>query len=397
MFTKPLSQVEYPDVDKFCQTFCEGVRVEYKSEMVDDIPKTISAFANTLGGIIVIGAKTDKVSNKVIAIEGIDKKAGIEESIIQSSLNGIYPAVIPEVRIFDVPKKQDKILAVIKVHESAEAPHAIQNSTRIYIRTGSISHPYELAEIDRIEYLLRRREKQQKLREQLKQDARNRAERFFNAPRSPQPFIEVCISPVYPYQPLITLDQLYGFGLKVPYNSPHYPSFDNPQRITDGICKFYGDRTYFHYKEINHYGLVFTHNVLDKVRSRWRSAETEKDEEKLFLAFTHIVLNLIKPLKLAELFYRECGYMGNLEVEVNLQNIANEYLMYVDNGIDIFNAYKSLDSSLYSAELIMPEDITSKLLTILVSLSRNILWGFNLPGNTDLAGRIGAILKANGL
>ena len=395
MFTKPLSEIEYSNIEKFCQTFGEGVRVEYKSQMIDSIPKTISAFANTLGGIILIGAETDKTSNKVIAINGIDKEPGIEERIINSSLQGIYPAVLPEVRIFDVPKTKGKILVVIKVHESMEAPHAIQNSTRIYIRTGSVSNPYDLAEVDRIEYLLQRREKQQKLREQLKQDARNRFEKFLGVLRPSQPFTEVCISPVYPYQPLITLDDLYGFSRKIPYNSPHYPSIDDPKRITNGICKFYGNHNYFGYREINHYGLVFTRDGLEKVKSQWRSAATQKDEEKLFLRFTHIVSDIIKSLKLAELFYRECGYIGNIEVEVNLQNIANEYLMYIDNGIDIFNANKALDSSVYSSEIIMPEDIASKLLPITVSLTKNILWNFNLQGNADLTKRIEDILKAN--
>jgi hypothetical protein len=387
MFTKPLSEVEYGDIERFCQTFSEGVRVEYKSQMIDNFPKTISAFANTLGGFILIGAETDKTSNRVTSINGIDKESGIEEKIINSSLQGIYPAVLPEVRIFDIPKKKDRILVVIKVHEGVEAPHAIQNSTRIYIRTGSVSHPYDLAEVDRIEYLLQRRAKQQKRKEQLKQDARNRIEKFSNGVRTVQPFIEVCVSPIFPYQPLISLDELHVFGEKVPYFSP--------QRITGGICKVYGNQNEFSYKEINHYGLVFTRDVLSKAKSQWRSVANQINEEKVFLIFTHMVLDIIKPLKLAESFYKTCGYIGNLEVEVNLQNIANEYLMYIDNGFDMFNENKALDNSLYSSERIVPVDITSKLSTIIVSLTKNILWNFNLPGNTDLTKRIEAILKDN--
>lgn len=202
MFNKPLSEVEYNNIEKFCETFAEGVRVEYKSQMIENIPKTISAFANTMGGIILIGVETDKVTNKVITINGIDKEIGIEERILNSSLTGIYPALIPEIKVFNIPSKEGKIIVVIKIHESIEAPHAIQNSTRIYIRTGSISQPYELAEIEKIDYLLRRRDKQQKLKEQLKQNARNRFDRLL--PRVSElrrPFIEVSISPVFPYHP----------------------------------------------------------------------------------------------------------------------------------------------------------------------------------------------------
>ena len=397
MFNKPLSEVEYSDIEKFCETFEEGVRVEYKSQMIDSIPKTISAFANSLGGIILIGVETDKVTNKVIAINGIDEQVGIEERILNSSLTGIYPALIPEIKVFSIPSKESKVIIVIKVHESIDAPHAIQNSTRVYIRTGSISQPYELAEIDKIDYLLRRRDKQQKLKEQLKQNARDRFDRLLlRISESRRPCIEVNISPVFPYHPLIALDDLYVFGTKkVPYNSPHYPYFNDPQRITDGICRFHRDQNYSYYREINHYGLILTYDMLQKVPSNWHSVRDEEKEERLFLRFTQIVLDIIKTLKLAELFYKECGYIGNLEIEINIQNIANEYLMYADDSFDFLEGYKSLDNSAYSKKIITSEDTSSKLSEIVVSLTKNILWNFNPPGNIDLPRRIDDILKAN--
>jgi len=77
------------------------------------------------------------------------------------------------------------------------------------------------------------------------------------------------------------------------------------------------------------------------------------------------------------------------------QNIANEYLMYVDGGIDVFNKNKALDNSVYSSKIITPEDITTKLLDTAVSLAKNILWAFNLQSDTNLAKRIEDVLKAN--
>lgn len=375
MFTKPLSQAEYSDVVNFCNTFGEDVRVEYKSEMIENIPKTISAFANTLGGIIVIGAETDKVQNKVTAMNGIDKKAGIEEGIINSSLNGIYPSVIPEVKIFEIPEKGDKILAVIKVHESIEAPHAIQNSTRVYIRTGSTSQPYELAEIGRIEYMLKRREKPVKFKEELIQRAHDRFERFLGALRPPKPCLYISISPVFSYRPLISLDELYMFCTGVELGSPVYYYVDYPQRITDGICKLSGNADDFSYREINHYGLVFTCDTLDKMKSGWTGSDPEKNE-RLYIRFAHFVLHIGKTLKLAEMFYNKCGYLGNLEVKVNVENIADEYLLYNEEGFPQFDEYKSIDNSASSSEINIVEDIDSKLLDIVTSLTRNILWVF---------------------
>ena len=179
MFLRPLSELEFSHVETFCKEFSEGIRVEYKSGMISNIPKAISAFANTLGGILIIGVEVEKVSNRVkFPIKGMNKEKGIEDKIINSSLKGIYPSIVPEVRVLDVPDQKDKVIVVIKVHESIEAPHAIQNSSRIYIRTGSQSQPYELAEIDRIEYLLKRRSKPEALKQDMMRMSEERFSRF---------------------------------------------------------------------------------------------------------------------------------------------------------------------------------------------------------------------------
>jgi len=134
MFHKRIAEITLDDVQVFCREWGEGVRVEYKNQMIENIPKTISAFANTLGGVIVIGVNPDKARNRVIfPIEGMDVQEGIEEKITQRSIQGIYPGIVPDIKVLEVPDKPGKIVVVVKVHETLEAPHAIQNSTRVYI------------------------------------------------------------------------------------------------------------------------------------------------------------------------------------------------------------------------------------------------------------------------
>ena len=142
------------------------MRVEYKREFTNTIPKIISSFANTQGGIFIIGVETDNNNKAIFPIEGIANEGGIEERIVQSALTGIYPAVMPEVIICDVPAETDKVVVVVRVEESQHAPHAIQNSTKMYVRKGSTTSPYELAETDSIEHLLKRRDEPQRISQQ---------------------------------------------------------------------------------------------------------------------------------------------------------------------------------------------------------------------------------------
>jgi len=397
LFTKPLSQIEYSDVEAFCGTFGEGVRVEYKREMIKEIPKIISAFANTLGGIIVIGAETDKVQNKVISIDGVDKKGGIKESIVSSSLNGIYPAAIPDVEVIEIPGKKDKVLVVVKVYESAQAPHAIQNSTRVYVRTGEISQPYDLAEIDRIEYLLKRREKPAELREQLIKNACDRNSRFLGSVvlRPEVPKFSIAITPVFPYQPLISLDELYPLCNSIPYGSRNYLHLKDPQRISEGICKFHGNVADFSYREINHYGLIYTCDAINKVKPKWQTVG-EKQDERLYVNFAHFVIILGRALKSAELFYNKCAYLGNIEIRLIVENIANEYLMYNEGNFSQFDGFKAVDNRAFSSETIVAENINSKLTDAITSLIRRVLWVFNCQTQNPQR-RVEEILRANGM
>jgi hypothetical protein len=199
-----MDQISYEDVEAFCKAFPEGVRVEYKQDLIKNIPKVISSFANTVGGIWVIGVETDKATNlPKLPLVGMKRRVGIEEQIVQSAQSGIYPPVTPDVKVLDVPGKPDQMLAVVKVSESIEAPHAIEGSTRVYIRNASTTDPYELADIDRIAYFIRRREEPEKRREMLIGRIASRS-LWRNTPQR----IRVVLAPVYPRGIVLPSDTL---------------------------------------------------------------------------------------------------------------------------------------------------------------------------------------------
>ena len=107
MFNLSKDEITFEVVENFCRGWPEGVRVEYKQE-IKDIPKIVSSFANTQGGIYIIGVKANQTDNKVVfPIEGIPDTVGIEEAVMQSAYEGIYPPVMPEVIKANVPESDD--------------------------------------------------------------------------------------------------------------------------------------------------------------------------------------------------------------------------------------------------------------------------------------------------
>ncbi len=129
MFATALEGIDFGKVEEFCKAFPEGVRVEYKAQPVQ-IPKIVSSFANTVGGIWVMGVETHASTNlPKLPLAGMPRRKGIEEQIVQACQSGIYPPATPGVKVLEVPGASGKVVIVVKVPESIEAPHAIENTT----------------------------------------------------------------------------------------------------------------------------------------------------------------------------------------------------------------------------------------------------------------------------
>ena len=388
MFSKRLAEISFGDIEAFCNEWPEGIRVEYKSQPIENIPKTVSAFANTLGGIIVLGVRTDKSTNRVIfPIDGVDRAPGMEEKILQASLDGIYPGVIPEVRVLDVPGKPETIVTVVKIHESTEAPHAIQNSTRVYIRTGNISTPYELAQIDRIEYLLKRRDKSQKLRQEMIQWSEKRIEDHVRDRN--QPSITVITARLFPREPLLSLERVQEFvSVKVPSLGNSQLFLHEPRRISSGVLSAFGRGDV--YGELNYYGLVVTRKILEL-----RDSQCDSDKKGIFINYADIVWTLGRSLQLARAFFRWATYSGSLDVTVKLSGVFKRRLRYTgDDRINENLICSERDFSL--SEDTTTEDLQDRFVSVIFAVMKNILWAFDCEPQ-QLDRKVMDILKNDGL
>jgi hypothetical protein len=89
-----------------------------------------------------------------------------KERIVAICRDNIYRPVLPQVSpVIDNPHLPGHKLVVVRVDESRDAPHAVNDGRHIYERTGSQGKPYDFAHIDHIEHLLRRRQKVEEERE----------------------------------------------------------------------------------------------------------------------------------------------------------------------------------------------------------------------------------------
>ena len=274
MFTKLANEIDFNDIKLFCSKWGEGMRVEYKSEIAH-IPKIISSFANTQGGIFIIGVETDQNNKVKPPIIGIPNEGGIEERIMQSALTGIYPSVMPEVIICDVPGETDRVVVVVRVEESQQAPHAIQNSTRVYVTfKDSISQLHALADIDRIEFFLKRREEPQRISRQILDRIEERVMNHLSHLELPN--LELLARPVFPYRPLISPSEIYEF-MDVHPLIPFTEADSNFGRrnVTGGVC-FMDDRNLLTYCELNEYGIIYERETLS--REPWHNHGRSGDE-----------------------------------------------------------------------------------------------------------------------
>src|SRR5580692_3357775 len=94
------------DIRSFCARFNEGLRVEYKANLDEAVrralPKVISSFANSLGGVVVVGVNAlNGVPQE--PIEGFEPpvREELALTIENISLQNLHPPVIP--RITEVP------------------------------------------------------------------------------------------------------------------------------------------------------------------------------------------------------------------------------------------------------------------------------------------------------
>lgn len=171
LFNADLDNITFPDIELFTGIHLkgssrpenerppEGIRLDYKTDMPDDLGKTVTAFANTYGGIIILGVDESEYSpdgkkqkqNIPKAIPGIKKGGDIKSRITNMIVTTVYPRPYFSIsRPVEIPDQPDRAVVVIRVEESWTTPHMSikANKNEIMIRVNDNNFPASLHEIE---------------------------------------------------------------------------------------------------------------------------------------------------------------------------------------------------------------------------------------------------------
>lgn len=344
IYTKLINEITYQDVVDFCnEGHSEGFILEYKRDFAslpnEKIAKTVAAFANTHGGILIVGV--DAPSGKPVApFEGFvfDPSMKYEEKIESVILSHIKEPVFPEVQICD--SVNGKTFIVIRVAESHLTPHRVSDNTKIYVRTGQSSTPNEEAAYDKIEWLIARRKKSEEFRELLVQEG----ERYFrdacklrnikSEDRDPYfAIFSVRIIPLFPQDPFVPFKNLDGIENDITVQGRHSfpPHLYDSDPVQNGIRKLYIMRDdakepahgkAFEYIHLNAFGLyLYKKDIGDVDEQIVKKPDGSEGKIKTkSMNFYYISSILHQFLASAILFYQKLGYWGTVQITVELTN-----------------------------------------------------------------------------
>lgn len=125
----------------------EGKTLEFKRELSapDGVLKTIVAFANTAGGILLVG-----VEDRTHHVRGVREPLDLEERLANLISDLIAPRLVPEIEI--LPWRRTQVVAV-NVFPSPSRPHYLKRegeTSGVYVRVGSTNRRADADLIDEL-------------------------------------------------------------------------------------------------------------------------------------------------------------------------------------------------------------------------------------------------------
>lgn len=306
LFSKNMDDIKFSDIEEFCaldspeeQRPREGLRIDFKSSFPDDLPKFMVAFANTSGGIIVLGV--DENQGIPQSIVGISLgKADIKTRITGIAYSAINPPLTPEVGLARLPNDDSKGIVVIRIQESQYPPHMVERGSEnsIYIRVNDECRKVDLRTIEAL--FDKRKSATETFNHLLSMYGAEVGLEWFE-----KGFRAVSVVPETPRENLIVFNrQMDWFFME---NKPDLVWLNTPPTSIQGGLVFEG-RTHTPVGKNEFRFSVRKEGVINFSEALW-------DWEKGF-GLDRTIIVLVKILTYARTIYKKFGYFGKVHIRL---------------------------------------------------------------------------------
>lgn len=407
LLNKSIDEITYDDVEKFCKKeILEGVYLDYKkdfSSKEDSLAKTIASFANTEGGVIIIGVGDNKGRPK-LPIIGVKNYTEVRSRVASIIIDNIFPIVMVEEKVC-LSKDKSKAVVVIRVPQSNSAPHAISNRSEIYVRVKDRKKLEEIekfADLEQIEWLMEKRKKSEELKTTLINEAKHRHNKELETEDDEDklmlngsytrtiPFGHgyFYVVPLYPYKALSNPDKIKDFSEEELCVNDYcnveskFPGlYENRKVARDAVVVKENNESY---TELNEFGMFYHGEGLMKPLNELKN-NSLVDVDNLcnglkfeYCELRYILRRLNNELEIAFNFLKKLRYWGYVEVYFELDDLYLSYLCYSDNDEDLTEEglKESLDYKFVWKKVVLVQALKDEKMSLLEDFCKKFGWCF---------------------
>jgi hypothetical protein len=395
MFGIPIEDIDYSALIGFLEAGArEGFALDFKRDFPTNLEKSLAAFANTYGGLILIGIEETTVGAPQLPVRGVDLKSGLRERVLQIGLDAVYPPILPEIHVIEFKSDEslpepDKAVVVVRVHESENAPHAVENRTTVYLRADNVSDRYRKATIGELEWLINKRQRSFELKAQMLESATRRAaqiqwwRRHRGGPGNyrDESTMRLWTVPTFPRWPLLETRELVcitkSAQVSVQSIAPSTLPEGTMQRIAGGVS--YAGQ--FGSSEFQQQGLIF-----HEFEYWWDSAgaSTSHGARQLLPGVTATLI--LGSLELSRQIYRQAGYSGLVDFRFEANGPSGAFFAEHVEAL-VSGVTKLVDSQVTAERRFTLGELEDRLFEIAQDCQREIYWAFGIDAEQRLLNR----------
>jgi hypothetical protein len=160
LWNEPLEGITWNEVSRFlaldrppAERPHAGARLEYHADLCGDLGEVATAFANTRGGVVILGVATE--DGLPVAVQPLDDDGDLERELAEEVTRSVVPRPAFSVRVLPPPAPR---IALVRIEEGDWPPYLRAADNRVAIRVERRSVPAGLTDLEALFARRRQRE-----------------------------------------------------------------------------------------------------------------------------------------------------------------------------------------------------------------------------------------------